>query len=101
MKRKIALKNLKRTCVVCNRNFKKGEVYYIKRVVFNDDGLYAQEYLQCPKCLHKEKERMKRFEKFKITCNHSIINDVWGFIAGECVKEPKYSQCALCRKILY
>lgn len=101
MKKKIAVRSLKRTCVKCNCSFKKGDVYYQCKETYSYDGHFdSYEYLKCPKCLYKENQRKKRFEKFKSTCKHLIIDTVWGYMAGECIQEPKYDQCLICGKIL-
>ncbi len=51
MKRKIASRKLKRRCELCGKGFRKGEVYYKRRVVaVFDTAIYATEYLLCPRC---------------------------------------------------
>lgn len=102
MKRKIASRKLKRTCAFCNKNFKKGEVYYLHRnVIAIDEFIEAYEYLECPKCRYKSKERARRFKEFKKTCEHPISDTVWSLIPGEDVAmEPDYEECLICGQVV-
>lgn len=102
MKRLIASRQLKRKCI-CGQGFLKGDVYYKHREVSDNGwgGIYAGEYLICPKCLYKSKQHKLRYEKFKSICNHpeEFIETEWDYIPGECVKEPQYDFCRLCGQI--
>ncbi|QIB26080.1 hypothetical protein [Caloranaerobacter azorensis] len=103
MKRLTAKRKLKRKCIDCNTNFKKGDIYYKAREVFEEDGcVYANEYVICPKCKWKEEKHRERFEKFQKSCEHPewAIDTRYDYIPGECVKEPRYDYCRLCGTIL-
>ena len=107
-KKMIVKRRLKHKCDYCNKSFKKGDVYYKERQVFTDfiDGkvnVTAYSNFKCPKCKYKDEDHMKRFNKFKTKCNHpeEFIDTIWGYIPGECVKEPQCEHCKLCGKILY
>lgn len=104
MKRLIAKRRLKNRCDQCNQIISKGHVYYRKREVFSDDimGVYGYTITYCPKCKYKNEQRKLRYEKFKEKCIHpeEFINEVWGYIPGEAVKEPWYCECRLCGQIL-
>lgn len=104
MKRLVASRKLKRTCIYCNRHFNKGEVYYKKRTVFAGEGfdIVAHECLVCPKCKYKAEKHAKRFEDFKTHCIHPnwAIETQYHYMAGECVMEPDYDYCSLCGAIL-
>lgn len=61
MKRKVASRKLKRTCVYCNKNFVKGDVYYLKRIVIKFYGkLAADEYLSCSRCKYENERKGAR-----------------------------------------
>ena len=100
MKRKIATRKLKRTCICCNKSFVKGDVYYLKRVVFKEfREIISYKYLVCPRCKYgneRKAERKKRFiESGK--CHHPITDVVWVTMAGEdYVKEPSHTECLIC-----
>lgn len=98
MKRKIASRKLKRECDLCTKSFKKGEVYYRDRNVFEFMGeVMAFEYRICPKCKYKEEDRNRRWEKHKEKCEHPIIDTIWTVIPGEdVVKEPDHDECMIC-----
>jgi hypothetical protein len=99
VKRKIASRKLKRTCNECNRSFIKGDVYYIRRKVFDDYGglgIIAFEFLECPKCRYKKVKHAERFEKFKPNCHHPIFHEVWSYIPGEYVMQPDHDECDVC-----
>lgn len=99
MKRKVASRKLKRECVRCGCNFKKGDVYYINRKVYADyDGVFADEYIYCAKCKYKIDDHNRRFERFKPHCKHPIIEEVWDYIPGEAVKQPDHDECLICGK---
>ena len=47
MKRLLAKKKLKTRCVSCNKEIRKGEIYYKQRNIFKEDEkIYDREYLQ-------------------------------------------------------
>lgn len=98
MKRKVASRKLKRKCFSCGCNFKKGDVYYIERIVYTDFGeiVGADEYTYCAKCKYKIEEHNRRFERFKPHCKHPIINEVWDYIPGEAVMQPDHNECLIC-----
>jgi uncharacterized protein (DUF2225 family) len=102
MKRLIASRKLKRTCVVCNTKFKKGNVYYRDRKVCADWVVMAFETLMCPKCKYKARAHDIRFKEFEMFCTHpeKFCETAWSYITGECVKEPDYGFCTLCGKTL-
>jgi hypothetical protein len=104
MKRLIAGKRLKRECDYCGCNFKKGNVYYKDRhVEYDEDGEFnAYEIILCPKCKYGKEQHSKRFVEFQKHCKHpkKFIEMVYGYIPGECVKEPEYERCMLCNQIL-
>lgn len=100
MKRKIASRKLKRTCICCNKSFIKNEVYYKKRVFFKEFGeIFTYEYLVCARCKYENErkgERLKRFiESGK--CHHPITDTIWRTMAGEdYAKEPSHTECMIC-----
>lgn len=99
MKRKVALRKLKRKCFSCGCSFRKGDVYYIKRVVYTYCGeiASADEYIYCAKCRYKIEEHNRRFERFKPHCHHPIIDTVWAPIPGEEWRyEPDHDECLIC-----
>ena len=99
--RKVASRRLKRRCEYCNTSFFKGDVYYLHRYFSRYDGeIIAYEYLECAKCKYKRDDWKRRHEKFKEKCNHpkEFIEEIWGYIPGEAVKQPEYSLCTLCGK---
>lgn len=97
MKRKIAKKKLQRKCITCGTSFKKDNVYYVERIVYTEyGGVSAYEYIQCPKCVYKDKEHKRRFDKFKPNCKHKLTYEVWSYILGECVKQPDHKECLIC-----
>jgi len=97
MKRTFAKIKLKRTCVYCDKSFKKGDVYYKKRYVFTEDGkVHGIEHLICPKCKYLIDNHKERFEKFKKHCSHPLTEDIWTYISGECIMEPYGSKCLAC-----
>ena len=102
LKRLIASRKLNRKCVYCNKNFRKGNVYYKLREVYTDYKVKAFESIVCPKCNYKNENHKKRFELFKEKCIHPLdfVETEWSYITGECVKEPNYDYCRLCGKIL-
>lgn len=102
MKRKIASRKLKRTCLCCNQKFKKGNVYYLRRVVFKVLGeIVAYEYLTCARCKYYSEQQDERKKRFKDSgkCHHPITNVVWTTMLGEdYVKEPSHTECCICGK---
>jgi hypothetical protein len=102
MKIKIASRKLKRTCCSCCCSFKKGDTYYINRVVYADyeshKGLdvITHEYLMCPKCKYKQEQHKTRFEQFKTKCHHPITDEKWSYIPGEAVMQPDHDECLIC-----
>lgn len=104
MKRKVASRRLKRTCICCNKNFIKGNVYYIDRTVYFDnyfDELIAYESLLCAKCKYFKEKQKERFIKFKDSnvCKHPLIDEIWSLIDGEdYVQEPSHTECQVCKK---
>ncbi|UAT29954.1 hypothetical protein K7T73_15510 [Bacillus badius] len=100
MNRKIASRKLKNHCICCNKSFVKGDVYYHKRVVFQEFGeIIAYEYIVCARCKYeneRQSERQKRFiESGK--CHHPITDVIWTTMAGEdYVKEPSHTECCIC-----
>jgi hypothetical protein len=107
LKKLIASRKLKRRCIVCDAGFEKGNVYYTKRVVYEDCSwtpkyLVAYEMLICPRCKYKEEQHSKRFKHFQEVCTHpdKFVETAWSYIPGECVKEPDFDFCRLCVKKL-
>lgn len=98
--RQTATRKLKRPCITCGQHFKKGDVYYRNRSVFDDyqRGVIATEYLQCAKCKFHEDDHDKRFEAFKLICTHPMFETIWEYIYGEAVMEPDHTECVICRK---
>lgn len=97
----MAKRKLKRKCIICNKDFQKGDIYYRHREVVEEDGsIYAGEYIICPKCNWKEKRQIERYKAFKVKCEHPdwAIETHYDYIPGECVMEPKYDYCRLCGK---
>ena len=92
MKRKIAVRKLKRTCINCDRGFKKGDVYYLYRHVYDCGGITATEFLACPKCKWKHDQREKRLEGLQERCTHPIVLTAYSF------DSPDYDYCAICNK---
>ena len=103
MKRLIAHRKLKNTCVTCERQINKGDVYYKKRVVFAEDGIVrAWDAIECPKCYRQRMETEKRYVEFQKTCTHpnSFQDTHYTYIPGEAVMEPSHDYCLLCGKTL-
>lgn len=96
MKRKVALRKLKRTCYKCGCGFNKGEVYYKFRSVYAGSKVSAYEWILCAKCKRKQEQHKKRFEIFKKNCHHPIKTLVWDYIPGECVMQPDHNECLVC-----
>ena len=88
----------------CNKSFAKGEIYYLKRVVFKEFGvIFAYEYLVCPRCKYENKRKGERHKRFVESgkCHHPITDVVWTTIAGEdCVKEPSHTECLVCGEVV-
>jgi hypothetical protein len=104
MKRLVASRKLKRTCIYCNRSFIRGDVYYKVREVYDIDecGIVACEYLICPRCHYHDNEQRRRYKAFKEKCSHpeNFRRTKYRYIPGECVQEPDYDYCDLCGKIV-
>jgi hypothetical protein len=104
MKRKIASRKLKRECLCCNKSFVKGEVYYLKRVVFKEFGeIISYEYLVCPRCKYENERKGERHRQFVESgkCHHPITDTIWTTIAGEdFVKEPSHTECCICGEVV-
>lgn len=104
MKRKIASRKLKRTCICCDKSFIKGEVYYLKREVLEEiEGLIAYEYIICSKCKYKNERQKERYKKFIESgkCKHLIIDEVWIRMVGEdFIKEPSHTECSICGEVI-
>ena len=101
--RKVATRSLKRRCEYCDTRFLKGDVYYLHRYVYGYYGeIIAYEYLECAKCKYKRNDWKRRHDKFKEKCNHpkEFIEEIWGYIPGEAVKQPEYRLCTLCGKTI-
>lgn len=99
MKRKVATRKLRRCCRTCGKGFKKGEVYYIHRKVFEYFyEIFAIENLICPKCKYREEKQKERYEQFKGKCEHpeKFIEEIWDYIPGEAVMQPDHDVCRLC-----
>lgn len=100
MKRKVASRKLKRTCIYCDKSFVKGNVYYLKRVVHQlFDEITAYEYIACPRCKYEQRRKEKRFKKFVTSgkCKHPKIEEVWSPMAGEShLLEPSHDECLVC-----
>jgi hypothetical protein len=102
MKRKVASRKFKRTCCICNRSFKKGDVYYSHRSVVTYGKLIdAHEFLRCAKCKYKNEKREDRFKEFIKNCHHPITEEVWSPIPGEShLLQPDHLECTICGKWL-
>lgn len=101
--RKVASRKLKRKCIECDEGFKKGDVYYLHRHVFAEDGkVYAYEHLICARCTYKEQRHSERFKDFQNKCKHpeDFIEESYCYIPGESVMEPDYDRCLLCSQIV-
>ncbi len=81
---------------MCNRSFKKGDIYYKHRTVISGYEILAYEYLECPKCRYKQESQEKRFNLFKTKCHHPIVSEEWSFIPGETVMQPDHDECVIC-----
>ncbi|KEI84147.1 hypothetical protein N493_19870 (plasmid) [Clostridium botulinum B2 433] len=104
-KKYIAKKKLKNICQYCGCSFNKDDLYYKERIVVEcwDSGhIYGYNNYICPKCKYKEKQHIKRFERFRNNCIHpkEFVEEIWSYIPGECVKQPDHLECRLCGKIL-
>lgn len=104
MKRIIASRKLKRHCICCNKSFNKGEIYYLKRVVFKESGeIFSYEYLVCPRCKYENERKGERRKSFIESgkCHHPITDTIWTTIAGEdYVKEPSHTECCICGEVV-
>lgn len=99
MKRKVAKRKLQRKCNLCNCGFKKGEVYYVNRNVWADDGkVFASEYTMCPKCKYKSERSNERYKRFGETCEHpqGFVFTQYSYMSGESILEPSHDECLLC-----
>lgn len=99
MKKLIASRKLKRSCIYCDRGFEKGDIYYKHREVHEEDGeIFAFESLRCPKCHYRNERNLKRFMTFQEKCKHPTkFRDMqYSYIPGEAVKEPSHEICLLC-----
>ena len=98
VKKLVASRQLKRTCVQCDRTFYKGEVYYRERDIFEDAGfISASEFLICPRCKYHNEQWWKRFAEFQKKCVHpkKFVYTEYRYIPGEYVQEPDYDHCSL------
>jgi len=109
VKKLIASRKLKSTCVRCDKEFPKGDIYYKQRTIVSgiddiDDKpyIYGNTIYECPRCHYKRIQHEKRFQEFKKHCKHpkEFITEEWSYIPGECVKQPDHFECRLCGKIL-
>lgn len=103
MKRKVASRKLKRTCLFCNKGFRKGQVYYVDRNVFSfGDTVKAYEDLFCAKCIYKTEDQKERFFRFQKTCKHpkEFVHTEYDYIPGEAVMEPSHTECYLCHQVV-
>lgn len=102
MKRLAAKRILKRTCECCNKTINKGEIYYKQRFIYDNDIIYAYNKYMCAKCYYKMNKHNNRYEKFKKECTHpnNFIKTKWHYIPGECIMEPNYNYCLLCKTII-
>lgn len=106
MKRLIAKRKLQRKCDICNKEIKKGEVFYKKRTVWEDweDGgrIYGYNIYYCPKCLWRLKQHDKRWTEFIKNCKHpdSHREMEYIYIPNEAIKEPSHEICSLCRQTI-
>ena len=106
MKRLIARRKLNRKCIYCNQKFIKGDIYYKQRLISTEqadeysekDKIYTCEYLMCPKCKYQYDSRNKREKDFLSVCHHPITEEIWTYMAGECVKEPYGVKCLICNQ---
>lgn len=101
MKRLIASRKLQRPCIHCNCGIHKGNVYYqIRTVTYDEDEVFAQEYIECARCKYKMAESKRRFELFVEKCPHpdGFVELVWSYIPGEAVMQPDHDVCRLCKK---
>ncbi|WP_203334331.1 hypothetical protein [Planococcus beigongshangi] len=98
MKRLVASRKLKRKCVYCQCNFKKGNVYYKRRFVFSSfSSIEAFEHLVCPKCKYQSERHMHRFSEFLGKCHHPIEEEVYSLIPGEYyAMQPDRTECKIC-----
>ncbi|WP_103110727.1 hypothetical protein [Brevibacillus reuszeri] len=101
MKRKVAIRRLKRICDNCFCSFQKGDVYYQKRTVVEEDGeLFTFEKTRCARCKYKLEQRAARFEAFKMRCHHPIKEEIWSYIPGEAVMQPDHEECRVCGQLV-
>lgn len=104
MKREIAKRKLKRTCIYCKKPFEKGDVYYRHREVVEEDrGIYAFEHIECPKCRYKHQRSRERSVGLEDRCTHPIIGTKYSYIwpgSGCAAMQPEYQYCTVCGKTL-
>lgn len=108
MKRKIASRKLKRTCIQCNCSFKKGDFYYVDRHFYEDIDHYgdveiiAFDNVYCSRCNHKNEKHILRFNSFihSEKCHHPIKEEIWTPIPGEAVMQPDHTECRICGEYL-
>lgn len=101
MKRLIAKRKLRRRCDTCDKQIKKGDVYYKKRFVYADlDIIFGFDVYYCPRCLWKEKHHKKRHDEFVKKCEHpeEFTETIYTYMPGEAVMEPSHEVCSLCGK---
>ena len=104
LKRKVASRKLKRTCIGCNKSFVKGDVHYVERKVFAEFGeIIAVEYVYCAKCKYHDENHVRRFKEFKKSgsCRHPVRDLVWQIIFGEdYAMEPSHEECLICGEVV-
>jgi hypothetical protein len=98
MKREIAKRKLKKTCIYCGRKFTKGDVYYRHRKVVEEDrGIYAFEYIECPKCRYKHQRGAVRRVGLQERCKHHITGTMYDYAWPG---QIEYDYCLICEKVL-
>jgi len=59
---------------------------------------HENNYCSAPSSPHKIRAEKERIEK-QSNCKHLRKETIWGYIPGECVKQPDYDICIYCNKI--
>jgi hypothetical protein len=80
-------------CIFCRKPIKKGSFcYYNKSYIVDEDEFFTHVFYEHLKCHHKQIRRRAR------PCPHPVnmIETIYTYIPGECVKEPDHRECRAC-----